>query len=173
MLYSTCRKTKVFFFLPLHRPNNYLENISIFHLPIFNAILKKTSEVEKILRGHSPSLLHQQVRPMNSEIWIESAENGTIKRITTMQVRDTASLHPLAHYTLAEKLLNTASFSLLRTKFFKSDEKYCFTFSHYTDTNFMFFTRSSKVKTRSFTVISLKMSHLYPQAISSARLLPP
>jgi hypothetical protein len=97
------------FFLSLHRPYNCLENISIFHFPIFNSELKKLFLSRKSIEGsstpHPP--LHQQITPMNSETSIESAGSGTIKEITTMHVGDTTSLHPLARYIFAEKLLST------------------------------------------------------------------
>jgi len=44
---------------------------------------------------------------MNSETSTERAGNEIIKGINTVQVGDMASLHPLAHYIFAEKLLST------------------------------------------------------------------
>jgi len=39
------------FFLSLHRPNNCLENIYIFHLLIFNSVLKKLFSSRKNIEG--------------------------------------------------------------------------------------------------------------------------
>jgi len=49
-----------FFFCVLHHENNRLENTSIFYLPLFNAVAKKKSFLEKLLEEHSSLPRSQQ-----------------------------------------------------------------------------------------------------------------
>ena len=42
------------FFLSLHHPNNHLENVSIFYLPLFYSVAKKTVLGRKKIEGATP-----------------------------------------------------------------------------------------------------------------------
>jgi len=53
----------LFFFL--HHTSNYVGNISIFYVPLFNSVAKSTySEVEKKLEHHFPPCTSHQITPI-------------------------------------------------------------------------------------------------------------